>query len=291
MPRRPGRPRANLERKILADMSNHETRLEAILPKPLGSTAWRMAYEAACLRLTLEKGSNFETARCAPLIDRLRNTKWALANDPRRTLPDDEFLERLIEAQSPGFDWRQDAREGEIEDENRRREDERIAKEIAESERVLLARFSKFVTPDAPDASLLLSLAWEWRHKPLSREEMKQPGWSPKPPKKMIRRTCPTLRELKLATAIPERTLKKIVKSLRPKKGEIIKEPLQHKFSRRGAVPLRYGPRLVIGVLNEFLKRLPEFSITDEERQSFRKMAIRVKRAFAARLNPSRRST
>jgi hypothetical protein len=99
------------------------------------------------------------------------------------------------------------------------------------------------------------------------------------------------LRELKLATAIPERTLQKIIKSLRPARGEIIKEPLRHKFSRRGAVPLRYGPRLVIGVLNEFVNRLPEFPMDDEQRNQLRKTALVVKRAFVARLNASRRST
>jgi hypothetical protein len=103
-----------------------------------------------------------------------------------------------------------------------------------------------------------------------------------------------------LATAIPERALGKIIKNLRPQKNErtteprivpLVFDPSRRKSSRHGAVPLRYGPRLVIGVLNEFLNRLPEFSIDDGERKRLRKTALLVRRAFAARLGRSRRST
>ena len=100
----------------------------------------------------------------------------------------------------------------------------------------------------------------------------------------------PTLQELNLATAIPERVIKKIIKRLRPKKGEIIKA-VRNKFSKLGAIPLRYAPRLVIGVLNEFVTRLLEFPIDDEERKGLRRTALLVKQAFAARLGRSRRST
>ena len=95
-----------------------------------------------------------------------------------------------------------------------------------------------------------------------------------------------------MATAIPERALQKIIKNLRPKKTETTKEPRilrrtfdasRRRFSWRGAVPLRYAPRLVIGVLNEFLNRLPEFPMDDHERKQLRKTALLVKRAFAAR--------
>ena len=164
----------------------------------------------------------------------------------------------------------EDARQGEIEGRKQKEEDERITKEIAEDARLSKARTSKFYTPDAPDGFLLCSLAWEYRKR-----------------RKFTRKTWPTLRELNLATAIPERTLKKIIKSLQAKKGEIIKLPLRHKFSRRGALPLRYGPRLIVGVLREFIDRLPEFPVNDRERKQLRKTALLVKRAFAARLGCS----
>ena len=100
-----------------------------------------------------------------------------------------------------------------------------------------------------------------------------------------------------MATAIPERVLEKIIKNLRPQKNEITKEPQivpsffdpkRGKSVRRGAVPLRYGPRLVIGVLNDFVNRLREFSIEETERKQLRRTALLVKRAFAARLDSSR---
>src|SRR5262249_40708069 len=130
-----------------------------------------------------------------------------------------------------------------------------------------------------------------------SPEEFKRFGWSAWKHRTVIRETWPTLRELKLATAIPERVLARIIKKLRPQKAEMTKEPRivplvfdpsRHKSSRRGTVPLRYGPRLVIAVLNELLNRLPEFPIDDGERKRLRKTALLVKRAFAARLIRSR---
>jgi hypothetical protein len=60
---------------------------------------------------------------------------------------------------------------------------------------------------------------------------------------RVIRTTLPTLQELNLATAIPERVIKKIIKRLRPKKGEIIKA-VRNKFSKLGAIPLRLANRL-----------------------------------------------
>ena len=278
IPPRPGRPRTNLARKILADMSDDEKRLEAIVPERLGSSAWRMAYEAACLRLILEKGSAFEIARCEPLIKKLRKTKWARANDPSGRFSDREFLERFVEAHAPGFDWREDARQGEIEDGIRKQQDEQFAQEHAEDARWKMAWATKFYTPSAPDGQLLCALAWEYRRPRLGQKRIIR----------RTRRTWPTLRELNLATAIPERTLKKIIKSLQPKKGEITEESLRHKFSRRGAMPLRCGPRLVVGVLNEFLNRLPEFAIQSEEQKQLRRTALLVKRAFAARWGRSR---
>jgi hypothetical protein len=276
-------------------MSASDERLEAIIGEKLESSEsspWRMACGAAWLRLILEKGTAFAKARCEPLIKKLRETESARAFDPRRELSDEcKFLECFIEAHAPGFDWRKDAQQGETEAQNYKRENERIAKDIAEDERWRLARSTKFHTPDVPDAGLLCALAWESHSKKPSKEEFERLGWSAWKHWLITRKTWPTLRELKLATAIWEPELKKIITDLRPKKGEIIKQSLRHKFSGRGAVPLRYGPRLVIGVLNELLNRLQEFSMEDAERAGLRKTILSIKRAFAARLGYSRRST
>jgi len=215
----------------------------------------------------------FQKARCAPLIKKLR-AKWARANDPERRLSDRKFLESFIEAHAPGFDLWEDVRQGEIEDRIREQEDQQIAQEYADDARYRMSLTTKYYTPTAPDGYWLCDLAWEYRKR-----------------RRLIRTTWPSLRELKRATAIPERTLKRIIENLRPKTDERVTLPFRHKFSRRGALPLRYGPRLIIGVLREFLNRLPQFSIDDDERKQLRKTALLVKRAFAARLGRSRRST
>jgi hypothetical protein len=192
-------------------------------------------------------------------------------------------LEEFIQYHSPNWDWRTEAQIGEVEDRRYQRENERLAKVHADDARWGMAVTSKWYTPEVPDACGLLRLAWEWRSKKPTREKS---GWKHQ---RFIRRTWPTLRELKLATAIPEKTLRKIIRNLRPKKTEMTRA--SRHGSKRGAVPLRFGPRLVVGVLDEFVNRLPEFPIDNEEKKRLRKIATQVKRAFVARLGPSRSST
>ena len=291
MRRRSGRPRVNLEEQILEDMSAREKQAEEIVAQKINSnTPGIMAFEAACLLLAIERGADPKAVQGTAIFKKINRYAWK--NGPHgKWLGSRDFLEEFIRTHAPGWNWREDARQGENEDRNYARENERIAKEIAEDARRGMARATKYYTPDTPDPVLLWGLAWETRHKKPSPEEFKEFGWSAWKHRTVIRKTWPTLRALNLATAIPERRLKKIIKSLRPRKREIIREPLRHKFSRRGAVPLRYGPRLVVGVLDELVNRLPEFPIDDRERNQLRKTALVVKRAFVARLNASRRST
>jgi hypothetical protein len=269
MRRRPGRPRTNLERKILAEKAANEKHAEEIVAQKINSnTPSIMAFKAACLLRQIEGGTHHLAIESTPIFQKIN--QYARENGPHGEWFTCDFLKEFINTYAPGWNWREDARQGEIEGRKQKEEDERITKEIAEDARLSEARTSKFYTPDAPDGYWLCALAWQYRKQ-----------------RRFIRRTWPTLRELKFATAIPERTLKKIIKSLRPKKGEIIKLPLQHKFSRRGALPLRYGPRLIVDVLREFIDRLPEFPIYDRERKQLRKTALLVKRAFAVRLGCS----
>jgi hypothetical protein len=254
-------------------MSAHEKQAEEIVAQQINSnTPGIMAFEAAHLLLAIEGGTHHLAIESTPIFQKIN--QYAQQNGPHGKWPSArDFLEEFLRTHAPGWNWRDEARQGEIEHRIPKQEDDRFAQEHAEDGRWRMSWATKYHTPDAPDGVLLCGLAWEYRKQ-----------------RRFIRRTWPTLRELKLATAIPERTLRKIIKRLQPKKGEIIKESLRHKFSRRGAMPLRYAPRLVIGVLNEFLNRLPEFPIDDAERKRLRKTALLVKRAFAARLNPSRRS-
>jgi hypothetical protein len=256
---RPGRPRTPLEKKLLAEMSADEENLASIVGKKLQKSErapFRLAFEAACVLLTLERGSKYQKALCEPLVSKVK--EWARATGPRGEWPNDRtFLQAFIEENAPGWKWRD-----QIDDGSHERTNERIANETAGMERFSKAIRNRFATADVPYLGTLSRLRRVTPNDTTS--------W-------------PTLRELKLATAIPERTLKKIIMGLRPKKREIVKLPLRHKFSRHGALPLRYGPRLIVGVLNEFVSRLPEFPIKDTEQKQLRKTALLVKRALAAR--------
>jgi hypothetical protein len=91
------------------------------------------------------------------------------------------------------------------------------------------ARVNRFITPDTPDADVLNDL----------RQRI-----SPADPA-----TWASLRELKMATAIPERSLQRIIADLRPDKSEVVIVPWRHRFAKTGAFPKRFAPRIVIGVL------------------------------------------
>jgi hypothetical protein len=149
---------------------------------------------------------------------------------------------------------------------------QRIAKEQARRTRRDRARVERFITPNEPDAG---------RVHQLKRIIPTDPT------------TWPTLRELKLAMAIPERTIKTILANLQPTptQAEIVTVPFRHKFSGGGAFPKRHGPRLIIEVLNEFVNRLPRFPVTNEDQKRLRKIAMQAKTVIASRFSRSRSST
>jgi hypothetical protein len=249
----------DLEEKILADMAEHEKQVEATVAEKMDfNRPSILTFEAACLVLAIERGTDAQIVQGKAIFRTINH--YARAHGPHgRWRGARDFLEKFIQHYAPRWNWREEARIGEAEDRNYKLENERIAKERAEDARWTMARVNKFWTPEFPDAGLLYGLAWDYRRSPWKK-------------RRITRGTWPTLRELKLATAIPERELEKIIRRLRPKKTEITKEPQivprvfdasRRKFSRRGAVPLRYGPRLIVGVLNEFVNRLPGFPIDD----------------------------
>jgi hypothetical protein len=302
---RPGHPRANLEEKILADMAEHEKQLEAIVAGKIDfNRPSILTFEAACLVLRIERGADPQAVRGTAIFRTIN--QYAQAHGPHgRWRGARDFLEEFIQHYAPKWKWREQIDDGNVRvkrfvatgqpDPRRvclawqcteklrrivptdpaawatlpgkiyyggsRSRNERIAKEKAWMKRHDEARVNRFVTADEPDAGMLHDLR-----------------------KRIIptdRTTWPTLRELNLATAIPERTIKRIIANLRPtaRQAEIVTIRLRHKFSKCGAMPRRYGPRLVIGVLNEFVNRLPEFQIDNEERRRLQKTAMRIKRA------------
>jgi hypothetical protein len=306
---RRGRPPTDLKKDILDEMSEDKKRLihelqtnDAVVREELrpGNRSWEMAFVAARVLLTLERGTEYQKALSDPIIRQLR--KWAQVKGPHGVWPNHrDFLTCLIEKHAPGWKWREQIDDGNVRvkqfaaagqpDAGRvclswqcteklrrivptdpadwatlpgkiyyggsRSRNERIAKERAWMKRHDEARVNRYVTAGEPDAGMLHDLR-----------------------KRIIptdRTTWPTLRELNLATAIPERTINRIIANLRPTQAEIVTIPLRHKFRKCGAMPQRYCPRLVVGVLNEFVNPPPEFPIDNEERKRLRKIATRIK--------------
>ena len=251
-------------------MSEDEKRLEVMIGEKLGNSERspvRMTFEAACVLYTLECGSEYQKASCKPIIRQLLN--FARLNGPHGSWRSDhDFLTCFIEKHDPGWKWRE-----QIDDGNHEKENERIAKLRAESERFSKAIRNRFVSPGAPASGMSLL--------PLRGMRSNDPT------------TWPTLRELKLATGVPERTSKRIIAGSQPepRQTEIVTIPLRHIFSKCGAMPHRYAPRLVVAVLKEFVNRLPELPIANEDQKRLRKMAMRVKASAISRFNRSSSST
>jgi hypothetical protein len=320
---RHGRPPTDLKKDILDEISQDKKRLihdlrtnDVVVREKLrdGNRSWQMAFVAARVLLTLERGNEYQKARCEPIIRQLR--KWAQVKGPHGVWPNDsDFLTCLIERHAPGWKWREqidddnvrvkqfaaagqpDARRvclswqcmeklrrivpthpadwatlpGEIYYGGSRSRNEQIAKERTSMKRHDEARVNRFVTAE-PDAGMLYDLRRIIPTDPT---------------------TWPTLRELKLATGIQERTIKTIIANLRPTptQAEIVTIPLRHMFSRRGAMPRRHGPALVIGVLNEFVNRLSQFPIANEDQKRLREIAMRARAGIASRFSRSRSST
>jgi hypothetical protein len=277
---RRGRPREGRELEAArvrnnADRAWLKKQLSRIPPKDLQelSEDERKALKKASqfskrvrLAIAMLKGieRGYPRTRFKDLIEELR--VWAKVNGPRdQSLKPWEFLEEFIQEHAPNLQWR------DINDVKALAEmDEEMANENARLEVRKRARKERFVTPIEPDAGWLSYLR----------------RLNPNDPT-----TWPTLFELKLATAIPQRVIEKIVAGSVPKKGEIVTIPLRHKVSPCGAFPKRYGPRPVMGVLGEFLKRLPNYAIEDAEREQARKVAVTAKRSLSSKLACSRSGT
>ncbi len=216
-------------------------------------------FKAASVLLTLELGSPYQKARCDARIIALK--KLASKNGPPGPWPDSKlFLEAFIEKHAANWNWR-----AQITDDELSRQNEAIAQENARRARYEKAVRDRFTTADEPDLDILRDLSGG--HFPID-----------------LAATWPTLRRLKLATAMPERRVKKIIQSLVPRNGEVIVAGRAGGPNRRGACPKRIAPRLVIGVLNELIVETPRSS-------AVRKIAITAKRSLAARLAASRSGT
>ena len=260
---RPGRPRDGRDLQKARDelKEQRECLRKEISRLPLNLKDRRLyTFMAARLLLTLERGTKYQRALWRPRIEHLRTL--ARKNGPYEpSLGDLEFLARFIKYHEPDWDWRKDIDDGTLAAQN-----EAIAQENALIYRTERAKNDRSVTPDVPQIEYLHCLKRIVPDDPT---------------------TWPTLRKLKLATAFPERRIRKLVDGLSPNKGEVVVIPLRDRFSKGPAFPKRFGPRLVRALLQEFLN----FAQHKAEWKDARQAATAAKRSLAAKLACSRSGT
>jgi len=237
--KRSGEQTASIEQLVNMTPEELDAELDRVRAKRVPPSRFELAFYAAVALNTLERGTPFQEAFCEDRIRLLRRTGAGRAVDPNSSMKSAEFLEQLIQKYAPGWRWRD-----QIDNGSRQRRNERIARDTNSLARHEKAIRTRFITADEPDAGVLCDLR--------RRISAKNPA------------TWATLRELKLATAVPERAIKKMIADLRPRKNEIVTVAWRHKFVKRGACPKRFGPRLIICVLNEFVKRLQDYDAASE---------------------------
>jgi hypothetical protein len=214
-------------------------------------TRLEFAWEAATVLHTIEQPrlSAALKAACDDRVQRLRETRPGYAIDPYGRIPDPEFLEAFIRKCALGWDWRKQT-EGRKQAEKRAAREERYIREWAQMNRDSRAHRNRHVLPERPDPSRLIFLA--------ARIRPNQPM------------TWPTLKELKLATGLSERTIRQIIKSNRPKKSELIFK-----------TPKRFDLRLVLGVVEKFLERLADVQMDQKPRDDCTAAARQLQQLLA----------
>jgi hypothetical protein len=233
-----GRPRRCTDVEELRKFNREERKRLATKIRELGGKPTRLefAWEAATILHTLEKARLFPAlnALCGDRIHRLRQTNIAHTVDPYGRMRDLEFLEAFMQKCEPGWDWRKQA-EDESQIEERAADEERYIQELAQMARDSRSHRNRHELPNRPDPLRLIFLSDRIRpNEPMT--------WT-------------TLKELKLATALSERTIRQIIESNRPKKSELVLK-----------TPKRFGPRLTRGVIDKFLNRLRDFEIDEKLR-------------------------
>jgi len=233
-----GRPRdGSAAEELRASRKAERKQLAEEIRRSRGtSTAFDDAWEAATILHTLEQPGLPIALRqkCEDRVYVLRRTQIGHAIACYRTRPDVGFLEEFIRECAPGWDWRtQKLDRNQLEE--RAARDERYIQELAETQRASRARANRHILPERPDPSWLIFLTT--RIKPNERV------------------TWATFKELKFATGLSERTIRYTINKSRPKKSELVAK-----------TPRRFAPRLVLRVIDEFLKRLPQLEIGEQQR-------------------------
>ena len=237
---------------------------------------------------SMKREASAKRAIWASRIQMLKKTDWARKIDPGEKMSDCQLLERFFYdselstedrcriARTTGLPqktidalsetaWREE------QSEKLDGDDEQFLRERARVEHECRALSKRSVTPFVPSRDYLARLRKSRPDDPT---------------------TWPTLLDLKMATAMSENAIRKFIGGLAPEliKSEIVRGNLR-RLGKGGALLKRYGPRLVLTVVDEFLKRLPNYSVEEVQRNRLRNIAMTIKRALTSKLRASYSST
>ena len=272
---RRGRPRRESFDSHLGDYLDKE--MESVVGRIMGTSSIRR--DAA---ESMQREASAKRTIWASRIRMLRKTDWARKIDSHEKLSDDHLLKRffydselstedrcriarIMGLQQKTSDalsktaWREE-QSGKLDEDG-----EQLLRARARVEQECRALSKRSVTPFVPTGDDLARFR----------------ALKPNDPA-----TWPTLLELKMATAMSEKTLRKFIGGFPPElvKSEIVRGNLR-RLGKGGALLNRYGPRVVLAVVEEFLKRLPNYPIEQAERNLLRKIAMTIKRALTFKLS------
>jgi hypothetical protein len=84
-----------------------------------------------------------------------------------------------------------------------------------------------------------------------------------------------------------ERTITKVILRLEPKSGEICVAKCRPRYQKKGGLPKRFAPRLVLGVINVFETDLENAPLDIQEKQAAREWIIKLKRSLCHKIRGS----
>jgi hypothetical protein len=181
--------------------------------------------------------------------------------DPSGTLRPNHFVEKFLRTFAPDWAWENQRDDGAHEKMN-----ERLVQEQADMDRFTNSLRTRHVTPNRPSPWLLPQLL-----------QMKAADIT----------TWPTLRILKLITGMSERTITKVIRRLEPKSGEICVAKCRPRYQKKGGLPKRFAPRLVLGVIKVFESDLENAPLNLKEKQEARGWITTLKRSLCHKVRTS----
>ena len=260
----PKRGRPSEQRELIAAraaLKADEERTLAMIQAALGKrgTLWDCVWLAATILNTFDERPDSPGAQRA--VSSLRRTKWGMQVDPTQSLRPNHFAERFLQKFAPNWPW-----ESQRDDGAHERTNEKLAQEHADMDRFANALRLRHATPHKAAAWLLDELRQIKGHDVA---------------------TWPTLRHLKLATAMSERTIAQVVSQLKPNPGEVRVVSWRPVYQKRGHPPKRFAPRLVIGVIDFYMNDLENAPLDTQQKNALLASAARLKKSLAQKIRLS----